>query len=250
VDAPITIAIPKIAPPFPYTYIIVAQRKHICICFRLVFKIQVENKNALWYTLVGFRIRKYGGVEMGKKILKLFLDTMLRAAVIILAVAIVVMLVLLVTTNSKNKKSADASDTQQQTDIVTEEEDPSDPTFGGEDVAQDDGTAAEDESSVADSTGASIVVINASGVSGVAASWQSTLSSKGYSQVEVGNYLGEQQSTTVVYGSDTYSGEDLLSNFQGASLGSKADLDSSLFDVIIANYDIVVIVGLSDSGSN
>ena len=47
---------------------------------------------------------------MGKKVMKLFLDTMLRAAVIILAVAIVVMLVLLARTVSKSKKS-DASDT-------------------------------------------------------------------------------------------------------------------------------------------
>lgn len=187
---------------------------------------------------------------MGKKILKLFLDTMLRAAVIILAVAIVVMLVLLVTTTSKNKKSADASDTQQQTDIVTEEADPSDPTFGDDNASSEDAVMVDEESGASDSTNASIVIINASGVSGVAASWQSTLNSNGYGQVEVGNYLGEQQSTTVVYGSDTYSGEDLLTNFQGASLGSKSDLDSSLFDVVIANYDIVVIIGLSDSGAN
>ena len=39
---------------------------------------------------------------MGKKVMKLFLDTMLRAAVIILAVAIVVMLVLLARTVSKS----------------------------------------------------------------------------------------------------------------------------------------------------
>ena len=64
---------------------------------------------------------------MGKKVMKLFLDTMLRAAVIILAVAIVVMLVLLARTVSKSKKS-DASDTGNKTSIVTEESDPSDPT--------------------------------------------------------------------------------------------------------------------------
>ena len=57
---------------------------------------------------------------MGKKVMKLFLDTMLRAAVIILAVAIVVMLVLLARTVSKSKK-ADASDTGNKTSIVTEE---------------------------------------------------------------------------------------------------------------------------------
>ena len=57
---------------------------------------------------------------MGKKVMKLFLDTMLRAAVIILAVAIVVMLVLLARTVSKSKKS-DASDTGNKTSIVTEE---------------------------------------------------------------------------------------------------------------------------------
>ena len=149
---------------------------------------------------------------MGKKVMKLFLDTMLRAAVIILAVAIVVMLVLLARTVSKSKKS-DASDTGNKTSIVTEESDPSDPTFGGSGDAADSSDTSADDSSQDASTDdanagngkdAKVVVLNASGVSGVAATWQTTLTADGYTSVDIGTYDNGDQSTTVIYTSDSY----------------------------------------------
>ena len=193
---------------------------------------------------------------MGKKVMKLFLDTMLRAAVIILAVAIVVMLVLLARTVSKSKKS-DASDTGNKTSIVTEESDPSDPTFGGSGDAADSSDTSADDSSQDASTedanagngkDAKVVVLNASGV---AATWQTTLTADGYTSVDIGTYDNGDQSTTVIYTSDSYDVSGLVSLLGGAATADRSDIDSSVAsDVDISGADIVVVIGVDNAANN
>lgn len=194
---------------------------------------------------------------MGKKVMKLFLDTMLRAAVIILAVAIVVMLVLLARTMSKNKKS-DTTTTKEAASIVTEETDPSDPTFGGEnsdasDASGDDSAdevSSEDDQTGNDAKNANIAVINASGESGVAATWQGTLNASGYSSVDIGTYTGDSQSSTTVYVSGSYDVSGITSLFSSASTADKSELDGSLCDIDVSGADIVIVVGSMDAANN
>ena len=194
---------------------------------------------------------------MGKKVMKLFLDTMLRAAVIILAVAIVVMLVLLARTMSKNKKS-DTTTTKEAASIVTEETDPSDPTFGGEnsdtsDASGDDSSdevSSEDDQTGNDAKNANIAVINASGESGVAATWQGTLNASGYSSVDIGTYTGDSQSSTTVYVSGSYDVSGITSLFSSASTADKSELDGSLCDIDVSGADIVIVVGSMDAANN
>ncbi len=194
---------------------------------------------------------------MGKKVMKLFLDTMLRAAVIILAVAIVVMLVLLARTMSKNKKS-DTTTTKEAASIVTEETDPSDPTFGGEDSDASDASvedssdeaSSEDDQTDNDAKNANIAVINASGESGVAATWQGTLNASGYSSVDIGTYTGDSQSSTTVYVSGSYDVSGITSLFSSASTADKAELDGSLCDIDVSGADIVIVVGSMDAANN
>lgn len=197
---------------------------------------------------------------MGKKVMKLFLDTMLRAAVIILAVAIVVMLVLLARTMSKNKKS-DTTTTKEAASIVTEETDPSDPTFGGEnsdasdasDASGDDSSdevSSEDDQTGNDAKNANIAVINASGESGVAATWQGTLNASGYSSVDIGTYTGDSQSSTTVYVSGSYDISGITSLFSSASTADKSELDGSLCDIDVSGADIVIVVGSMDAANN
>lgn len=191
---------------------------------------------------------------MGKKVMKLFLDTMLRAAVIILAVAIVVMLVLLARTMSKNKKS-DTTTTKEASSIVTEEADPSDPTFGGEDAdtsgdAASEETTSEDAQTENDAKSAKIAVINASGESGVAATWQGTLNVSGYSSVDIGTYTGDSQSSTTVYVSGSYDVSGITSLFSSASTADKSELDGSLCDIDVSGADIVIVVGSMDAANN
>lgn len=193
---------------------------------------------------------------MGKKVMKLFLDTILRAAVIILAVAIVVMLVLLAKTMSKSKK-ADTNAKKEVSDIVTEENDPSDPTFGGGDAA--DTTDASADASSSDNTteensssakNAKLMVLNASGVSGVAATWQTTLTADGYTSVDIGTYQGDTQSSTTVYTSDEYDVSSLTSILGSASTSARSDIDDSMADVDISGSDIVVVIGVDNAANN
>ena len=194
---------------------------------------------------------------MGKKVMKLFLDTMLRAADIILAVAIVVMLVLLARTMSKNKKS-DTTTTKEAASIVTEETDPSDPTFGGEnsdasDASGDDSSedvSSEDNQTDNDAKSAKIAVINASGESGVAATWQGTLNASGYSSVDIGTYTGDSQSSTTVYVSGSYDVSGITRLFSSASTADKSELDGSLCDIDVSGADIVIVVGSMDAANN
>lgn len=189
---------------------------------------------------------------MGKKVMKLFLDTMLRAAVIILAVAIVVMLVLLARTMSKNKKS-DTTTTKEAASIVTEETDPSDPTFGGENSDASDASdevSSEDDQTGNDAKNANIAVINASGESGVAATWQGTLNASGYSSVDIGTYTGDSQSSTTVYVSGSYDVSGITSLFSSASTADKSELDGSLCDIDVSGADIVIVVGSMDAANN
>ena len=58
---------------------------------------------------------------MGKKVLRLFLETMLRAVVIILAVGIVVIGALLIKTLVKNNSLKDSKKTTTGKEIVTED---------------------------------------------------------------------------------------------------------------------------------
>ena len=195
---------------------------------------------------------------MGKKVMKLFLDTMLRAAVIILAVAIVAMLVLLAKTMSKSKKN-DTTSKKEVSSIVTEENDPSDPTFGGDGDADEttdassDGENSQDPSedtSSSSAKNAKMVVLNASGVSGVAATWQTTITADGYTSVDIGTYQGDTQSSTTVYTSDSYDVSSLTAILGSASTSARTDIDDSMADVDISDADIVVVIGVDNAANN
>lgn len=193
---------------------------------------------------------------MGKKMFKLFMETMLRAAVIILAICIVIMLALLIKTINKNKKNDKGTNTTEanSTELSTETIDPEDPTFGGkgDDESGDDSQGNDnndnngDDTNVADVKSAKIAVINSTGTAGVAGSWKSVLESDGYSSVEVGNYLTGVNSTTMIYASGDYDLSDLKGKFNSPTTGSTSELDAGSFDVTISDFDIIIVVGTSD----
>ncbi len=192
---------------------------------------------------------------MGKKVFKLFMETMLRAAVIILAVCIVVMLTLLIRTINKNKEHKKAADdTNKSTELVTDAADPADPTFGGNGTGTEDtGNMGNDNSedtsegnTSPDIKSAKIAVINSTGVQGVAGSWKTALESEGYTAVEVGNYLEGVNSTTQICVSGDYSGEELAKNFQSPITGNISELNSDNFDITLSDFDIVIVIGISD----
>ena len=177
---------------------------------------------------------------MGKKVLRLFLETMLRAVVIILAVGIVVIGALLIKTLVKNNSLKDSKKTTTGKEIVTEAEDENDPTFNNGDD-ENSGSDGADES-----TDAKILVINATGTSGVAGAWKTALEGKGYTSVEVGTYNQSAIATSKVCVSGSYDGADLAAEFSSPEMSTTDTLSASDFDVPIDGYDIIVIVGTSD----
>lgn len=190
---------------------------------------------------------------MGKTVIKLFLETMLRAIVIILAIGIVIMFALLAKTLHNNSKLKDEKATSERAEIETEEEDENDPTFtkenagdGEEDASEEGKEGNGDGDASSDSKSAKILVINATGTGGVAGSWKTTLEGEGYSSVEVGNYQPGIITTTKVCVSDNYTGDDLAEKFTSPERNSKSDLNASDFDVSIDDFDIVIVVGTQD----
>jgi hypothetical protein len=184
---------------------------------------------------------------MGKKVLKLFLETMLRAIVIILAIGIVIMLALLIKTSRSNSQLKKDKETTERSEIETEAEDGDDPTFMGDDyVASEDGDGDEELSGTSDSTSAKILVINATGTSGVAGSWKSTLEGMGYYFVEVGNYLPGVLGTSMICVSGDYNGSDLEANFSSPQMSTVDSLTASDYDATVSDYDIVIVVGTAD----
>lgn len=181
---------------------------------------------------------------MGKKVLKLFLETMLRAIVIILAVGIIIMLALLIKTVHSNNQLKDSKEVADRSEIETEAEAEDDPTFNSEAVVGEDGEDIPE--GVSDSTNARIMVINATGTSGVAGSWKTALEDMGYTSVEVGNYLAGVLATTKLCLSGDYNGYDLEENFSSPQLTTVDALTSSDYDVEVSDYDIVIVVGTAD----
>ncbi len=181
---------------------------------------------------------------MGKKVLKLFLETMLRALVIILGIGIIIMGALLIKTLVNNNELKESKETENGSEIVTEADDANDLTFTS-DSTSDDGSS-DAETTTVSSTGANILVINATGKSGVAGSWKTTLESLGYTSVEVGNYLAGSLTTTKVCVSGDYDGTDVAANFTSPEMSTIDSLSSSDFDMTIGDYDIVIIVGTTD----
>ena len=182
---------------------------------------------------------------MGKKVLRLFLETMLRALVIILAIGIVIMGALLIKTLVKNNSLKDSKKTTNGKEIVTEAGDENDPTFKNGD-GESSGSDDSDESGSVASTDAKILVINATGTSGVAGAWKTALEGKGYTSVEVGTYTQSAIATSKVCVSGLYDGADLAAELTSPEMSTVDSVSASDCDVSIDGYDIIVIIGTSD----
>lgn len=188
---------------------------------------------------------------MGNKIFKLFMDTMLRAAVIVLGIGVIIMLALLIKSMVSNKNAKDDKTTEDVQSISTEEEDPDDPTFGASDGQSTDGTvdadsSSDEESAATSSVNAKVLIVNATGTSGVAGSWKTTLEGYGYTSVDVGNYSLGTITTTKVCVSGDYDGADIAEYYTSPEMTTISSLQASAFDMPIEDYDIVVVVGTTD----
>lgn len=98
------------------------------------------------------------------------------------------------------------------------------------------GTAGQTESSGA--SGHSIQITNGSGITGLAAAYRQKLEADGLKVLDVGNYVGGIQKTTVIYAKKKKWGEQLQKYFKSASVEVKSTLTNGA--------DIEIVLGTQD----
>jgi LCP family protein required for cell wall assembly len=96
----------------------------------------------------------------------------------------------------------------------------------------------DEDSSVSDSKGASIIVRNGGYTSGKAAQVKATLERDGYTVSEIGDYSGEKRSKTRIYVAEDGLGSDL----EGYFVNAETMVDSSKTE----GYDIMIVVGTGE----
>ncbi len=183
--------------------------------------------------------------KMKNSVAKLFWETLLRAAVIILGIGIVAMSILLGITIKKNNdnKAKKEANTEIKTDVSTEETDTTDPTF----YENTEEASSEDTEQTVSSKDAKILVVNATGVNGVAGKWKTSLESEGYSSVDTATYNARNLTKTTICVSGSYDGADLAGMFSEADMSTTDQVSDTMTDASdISSYDIIILIGTDD----
>lgn len=94
-------------------------------------------------------------------------------------------------------------------------------------------------SSSVSSADCKIQVTNATGINGLASSYKQKLQADGYSNIDVGNYVGEKQVSTTIYVKKKKWGGDLVKYFKNATVKVSSNLTN--------NADIEIILGTEDA---
>lgn len=170
----------------------------------------------------------------------LFFSMFLRAAVVILGVAIVVFGVVILVTAVKKDNSKDSPATTVGDSILTESDGRDDLIYNTTEAADSGDTTA----AVATSYDKNILVLNSTGIAGVAGGWCTTLNESGYNNTMAADYTTTLETTKIVAKQEGV-GQDLLSFFNGATYEVGEVTEGSLEDT--SNYDIVIIIGTNDS---
>lgn len=93
--------------------------------------------------------------------------------------------------------------------------------------------------SSASSADRKIQVTNATGINGLASSYKQKLQADGYNVIDVGNFVGNKQTSTIIYVKKKNWGKDLVKYFKNATVKVSSDLTN--------NADIEIILGTEDA---
>ncbi len=171
----------------------------------------------------------------------LFFSMFLRAAVVILGAAIVVFGVVIIVT-AVRKDGTNASPATTVGDSILTEADGRDDLIYNSTEGTDN--AGDTTAAVATSYDKNILVLNSTGIAGVAGGWCTTLNESGYNNTMAADYTTTLETTKIVAKQEGV-GQDLLSFFNGATYEVGEVTEGSLEDT--SNYDIVIIIGTNDS---
>lgn len=173
----------------------------------------------------------------------LFFSMFLRAAVVILGLAIVVFGVVILVKVVKNDDAVDGPATTVGDNILTEVDGRDDFLYNPT-TETSDGDQATTEA-VATSYDKNILVLNSTGIAGVAGGWCTRLNEAGYNNTMAADYTTTIETTRIVSKVDGV-GLDLVGFFDGATYEVGEVTEGSMEDT--TNYDIVIIIGTKDSG--
>lgn len=84
-----------------------------------------------------------------------------------------------------------------------------------------------------------IQVTNATGINGLASSYKQKLQADGYSNIDVGNFVGQKQTSTTIYVKKKKWGGDLVKYFKNAVVKVSSELTN--------NADVEIILGTEDA---
>lgn len=186
-----------------------------------------------------------------KTILKVFGEAFLRSMVVLMAIAIVGFAAFFLIKVNTDKKQMAENTTTETGSTYSEDELQAMLDEENADSKQDKTTEATttEEATTEEvnipSTDKSILVLNSTGVSGLAKSWMDKLKSEGFNTVATGNYSLAKETQTKIYVSEEGMGKDLAEYFSDATI-EVGSLTSGI-DVSTANVDIFIVIGSNDT---
>ena len=187
-----------------------------------------------------------------KTILRVFGEAFLRSMVVLMAIVIIGFSAFFIIKVANDKKQmADNSTTEagstysdDELQAMLEEENANDTS---EESTTEEPTTEEPTTEEPDipSTDKKILVLNSTGVAGLAKSWMNKLRGAGFTDVATGNYSLGKETQTKIYVAEQGMGKDLAEYFTDATI--EVGSLSSGIDVSTEGVEIFIVVGSNDT---
>lgn len=188
-----------------------------------------------------------------RTILRVFGEAFLRSMVVLMGIAIIgfaAFFIIKVNTDKKqmaeNTTEAGSTYSDDELQAMLDEENADDSSEDKEDSTTEEPTTEEPttEEEIS-STDKSILVLNSTGVSGLAKSWMNKLKEEGFTKVATGNYSLSKEAQTKIYVSEEGLGKDLAEYFKDAEI-EVGSLNSGI-DVSTTGVEIFIVLGSNDT---
>lgn len=183
-----------------------------------------------------------------KTMLRVFGEAFLRSLVALMAIAILGFAAFFVIKVNADKQETANHTTEATTYAVSTEEFSEEMTIEEtEELTTEEVTTEEvtTEAPVISSKDKSILVLNSTGVAGLAMSWTNKLTGEGYAQVKTGNYSLSSEAKTRIIVSEEGMGADLAEYFNDAIV--EVGTLTSGVDVATDGVEVFIILGTDDS---
>lgn len=185
-----------------------------------------------------------------KTILRVFGDAFLRSMVVLMAILILGFTVFfIVRVVSDKKQAADMEETgatysDEELEEMLNKENAKDKPIVDEEEEETEEEVTEEVQEIS-SKDSKILVLNSTGVAGLAKRWMDRLKGEGFSDVQTGNYSTASGEQTKIYVPEEGMGKDLAEQFEDAviEVGSL----SSGIDVSTDGVEIFIILGNKDT---